>query len=313
VTGIRRSIGLIVAVCVAFAVGIALGNGPLQGAATGPDPHVLASKNSGLADVIDGLRKAAMFDKALNDAVARRLLRHRLTGRSVAVFVLPGVAGSTVPRYLSALRQAGGSPVVTATISSGFIDPGRKTYVASVAANAAKGLDDLSSGRSPDTYERIGALIGRAYTGHRGRLAFDKEASRLDGQLRGSTLVSLSGTPSRRGSLVLVLAPGAHVRDGFSTASRVISVALIHALTRTSDGVVVAAPPTAAQPGGLLAALTAAPGGSRHRATVDVSGSSAGTVAAVYALAAAASGEGGSYGVLHGRTVMPPGLAMPRR
>ena len=53
------------AVCLAFAAGVALGNGPLQGTTTVHDDVSLANANSRLSDQIDALRQDQAFSQAL--------------------------------------------------------------------------------------------------------------------------------------------------------------------------------------------------------------------------------------------------------
>ncbi|MGH3470547.1 MAG: copper transporter [Nocardioidaceae bacterium] len=310
---LRRYIGAFLVACVALAVGIALGNGPLQGQSTKNDVKTLTGRNAALGNQLNAMRRGQLLTQAIDARVAPGLMRNRLANKSVAIFVLPGVPEATVKAFHNAVTQAGGVPVITAQLSSKVADPGQKTYVSSVAANASKGLHDLGKVSAGQSYQVLGALLGRAYTGHGTSLTFDSEASHIDGQLQGSNLVSLGGTPPRRASLAILLSRGDHGTDAYTKASRIVETALVQGLAASCDGTVVVAPPTSSEPGGLIQALQVTTPSPAHLATVDVSHSAAAYVTTIYALLGAAAGTSGHYGVVAGAAALPPGLTPARR
>jgi hypothetical protein len=207
-----------------------------------------------------------------------------------------------------AVGAAGGQVNVTAFISSTLVDPAQKTYTASVASSSVKGLPDLR-GVPASPYAQIAALVSRAYLGHGTDLLLDDEAVKIDSELRGAKLLTVHGTLHRRSSLVVVLAPGSHGTNPATLASHVIELELVSALASGSDGALVAAPATGSDAGGLLAAVNDAQSLRHARlTTLNVLGTPAAQISAVYALAAAAHGTTGAFGV-DGTTVrLPPGL-----
>ena len=313
---VRRYLVFIVATCVALAVGIALGAGPLQKNGDGNDAATLKSDNASLKNRVTSLEGAGTFDEAVNKALAGGLLKDQLAGRGVTVVVLPGVAESDVSASTAVITRAGGILAAVLRLNTDLLDPGKKTYVDSVVTSSLKGADDLAALADAPTYERLGALLARAYVGTPDQDIFDAEAAKIDSELQGAKLTALEDEPIRRGHLVLVLADDEHGATSMSTAKVVIAHDIVAALTSNSKAVVVAAPPASSSAGGLIAQLMADPelaadqGHARQLSTINVLDSTAGRTAMVYALVATAAGASGHFGVDGGEAVLPLGLAV---
>lgn len=307
-TSLRRYIFAFFAVCVAFAAGVALADGPLRGASPSDQRVSLTAANARLSNQLHALRHVQSFESALGAVSQPALLHGRLTGTSVGIFVLPGVPGSTVTALSKAVAEAGGEVSVLARVSPSLVDPAKKTYVDSVATNSVRGVPALATAADLPTYSRLGALLARAYTGPRSTLAVDDVATRLDAQLRGAKLVTLAAPLQRRASAVLVLADGQHGSTEAVYAAHHIEAQLVDQLARKADGLLLAAPRSASEPGGLITDVLA--GTPLHAvATLNVLGVPSAQVAAVGALAAAVGGQPGSWG-MHGDTpAVPPGFA----
>ncbi|MBA2560084.1 MAG: copper transporter [Propionibacteriales bacterium] len=248
------------------------------------------------------------MDAALTSASESHLLRDLLSDRTVAVFVLPGVARSTVARQVAAVKRAGGLAPVVAQLPADLVDPSKKTYVDSVATSSLKGGSDLGVPQRADSYERIGAVFARAYVGTGNSTMIDTKAREIDAELQGAKLVQLADTPVRRGALVIVLAARGPTEGRYATAYRVIEGSLVSALAARSDGAVLVAP----RPTGAARITAGWPPGVRKGvplATVNIAAGAGSRLAALYALVAAANGHPGDYGVLGGRVRLPPGLS----
>lgn len=309
-TTIRRYIFAFVAVCAAFAIGIALGNGPLQGDSTTSSSASISRQNALLNQTVADLRREQTFSQAVSAAAGSSLLQGQLTNVSVAVFVLPGVPASTVAGVVKSVNLAGGEVSVLAHLSPTVVDPGKKTYVDSVANNSIKGLEDLSSAASYATYARLGALLARAYTGPSDAVAVNNESRKIDAQLQGAKLVTLSKPLQRRGSGVIVLGNGQRGSADSIFATHQIEVQLVDSLASVADGVLVAAPGGASESGGLISQVAGSSLLTHAVATLNVVDSSAGQVASAAALAAAISGEPRAYG-MRGDTVALPSTLTP--
>lgn len=308
-TGIRRYVFGLLAVCTAFAVGLALGGGPLQGHFGNSRAQQVTSGTSANT-AASALHREQQLSAAITAEASHRLLAGRLAGRTVTLVVLSGVARSTVSGLLAAVEDAGGLAPVVVRLSADLVDPTKKVYVDSVAANSARNRPDLNGASSADTYERIGAVLARAYVGHAGSATFDAEASGLDAELQGARLVTLGDAPVRRGDLVIVVLPRSGISGQYAEAVRVISQRLVTALAAAADGaVMLSSAPTADE--------TVTQGWPRRlRTEVRLSTLSGGSgqasrIAAVYALVAAAGGTPGDFGVVGDGLRLPPGLAEP--
>jgi copper transport outer membrane protein MctB len=310
VSALRRYLFGVLAICTAFAMGVALGGGPLRGHFVSVNARE-ATKPATTRSALSDARRGSLLDAALTTAATQRLVAGRLTNRSVTVVALPLVPRATVAGLVEAVRQAGGLTPVVARLSADVVNPAKKTYVDSVASSALQQSHDVPVAAGADTYERIGAVLARAYVGTGNSTTFDSEASRIDAELQGARLVTVDDAPLRRGSLVLVIAPRSDSRGQYAAASRVIQAQLVTALARRSDGAVLvssgsdrSANVTQGWPPGVRAGV--------RLATLNVSTGSASRVAAVYALAAVANGRSGDYGVSGRSARLPPGLAVPR-
>jgi hypothetical protein len=308
VSALRRHIfGLFVA-CAALAIGVALGAGPLQGAASADKGT--GADTSALRDQVASLRAGQLLDESVLRGSRGTLLGSSLAGGSVTVVVLPGVRETVVTGLTDAVDKASGQVAITARISPKLVDPAQKTYTASVAAGATKGLKDLPKAPSDQPYAQVADLITRAYVGRGTDLVFDDEAVTIDSELQGARLVAVDAQPHRRASLVVVLAPGDHGSAEVTTASHVIEAQLVSSLAAGSDAVVVATPPTGGDPGGLLDALSNDTALNHARlSTVNVVDGTAAAMSAVYALSAAAHGTTGAFGVDGSTVRLPPGLS----
>jgi Copper transport outer membrane protein, MctB len=307
VTAFRRYLFGVLAVCTAFAIGVALGGGPLRGnfvdvnASTSPSP----APGGSTAPVAD---RDLRLDAALTSAAGHRLLHNQLAHETVTVVVLPKVPHATVTGLVSTVQQAGGLPPVVVRLSGDLVDPAKKTYVDSVATSALKNLPDITTAAGADTYERIGAVLARAYVGTGSSATFDAEASSIDAQLQGSRLVRLKAAPVRRGGLLVVVAPRLASRGQYAAAGRVIQAQLVTAMAKQADGAVLLSPGsagadsvTAGWPPGLKTGVPLS--------TLNVATGPASYVSAVYALLSAAHGQPGDFGVFGTLVRLPPGLA----
>jgi hypothetical protein len=308
VSALRRYLLPVFAAFITLAIGIALGAGPLQQAEGSDDSGSLRTTNQKLLDQLAAGNDARVFDRAWSDALAPGLLTGRLTDAHITIVVLPGVSSASVDATRQAIQAAGGSTAMVVTVAAAVLDSAKKTYVSSVADSSLAGADGVTAPPEDDVYPRFGTVLARAYVSRSDDTRYDATATKIDSELQGANLVELDQAPLRRGSLVVVLASGAHGDDKVVTAN-VIAADLVTALARAGDAVVVTTPATGRSTGGLLADLA----DNRDVARLPVSTANAGTsssglVTTVYALATALDGRPGDYGVVDGEPVLPPGV-----
>ena len=309
---IRRFVFVIVAMCIALAVGIALGGGPLQGDTDDSGARLEAERDA-LREQVTQLESARVLEEALVEARAPGIVAGRLEGRGVTLLALPGTSDETVTGLKAAITQAGGAVAVRADISPDLVDPGKKTYVDSVATNSVRGEPGLAEIVTGETYDRIGALIARAYAGSGEGTVLDETATQVDSELQGAKLLDVEGEPGRRGSLVVLVGPTPADDKATLEAQQVILTAISRALVQRSDGFLLAQP-TGDDPGrSLAAALTADEdlADDTSWSVLNTTEGPAAYVTGVYALAAAVAEQGGTYGLDSETAVLPPGLPIP--
>lgn len=303
---LRRSAFVVLAVSTALAVGIALGSGPLQNRFTDASETRSGSPvRSGVAAMPHGQRLSA----AVTSGTATRLLQGRLSGRTVTVVVLPRAPAAAVTGIVAALGQAGALDPLVARLSADVVDPAKKTYVDSVALSALQHRRDIESQAGSDTYQRIGAVLARAYVGSGGDTSYDAEAQDIDAELQGAKIVRLGQPPVRRGELVVLVAPRTFGGGQYAAASRVIEAQLVAAMSAQSDGAVLVAAASHSRD----SVSAGWPPGARRGlplSTLNVVTGPATPVTAVYALLAAADGKPGDFGIIGDSVRLPPGLAV---
>jgi len=307
VTTLRRYVFPLFAVCVALAVGIALGTGPLRGsAAEGGEPGA----DEELTDQVQSLENGQAFAESVAESSSAGGRDGGRPGSAVTIVVLPGVSDSEVEEAQQAVATAGGVVAATVEVSADYLDPAKKTYVETVASTSMRTAESLSSVADSETYEQIGALVARAYVGNKKDASVDDEANKIASELTGAKLVKVAETPTRRGTLTVVLAPGSHGQGAEMDARNTIVGDLVAAVAAKGNGTVVVTPPSGTDNGGVVDALVADPATQELRlSTLNVVDGATADAAMVLALRAAALGKAGQYGVLpDGEVALPPGL-----
>lgn len=308
-TTVRRLIFPLFVTCVALAVGIALGTGPLRGSSAEGDSSA-AGDTAALADQVSALEEGQEFAEAASSTAASKWLDGSVATRGVTLVVLPGVSKSRVRAAEAAIAQTGGGTLAaTVTIDPDYVDPAKKTYVDTVADQSLQSAADLKALADAETYQQIGALVARAYVGHLDAAAFDEQASQIDSELAGAKLLDVAEAPTVRGSVTVVLAPGGQGESAAFDARNTIVGELVIALAKQGDGTVVVTPPAGAEPGGVIGSLEADPQTKDLKlSTLNVSEGIAAQAAALRALQAAINGKPGTYGIVDGEVVLPPGI-----
>ncbi|MDT0303128.1 copper transporter [Streptomonospora wellingtoniae] len=314
----------VIAVFLALTVGIALGGAllrPLTAArgAGDPEPSNEAERPRSGEDLAERLSTGG---DRLADAYAGAILHDRLAGVGVAVVEAPGTDRKLREGVVERIEQAGGSVPGRLTLADTYVEAGEAVFVRELTEQLAAdaGLPQGS------TYDRAGALLGDALLRSGGEPAeggsgsdagsdFDAAAA-LAGFAEGG-LLSVHGEPAGAADLTVVLAPDGPFAGGSGAASASASAgdgsggsaadrAMLDtaaALHRFGEAAVLVGGPDSAGPGGLVRLARAE---EAAYTTVDAAGRSAGDVAAVLAVAAAAEGRTGAYGVAEGAEAFLP-------
>lgn len=240
-TTLRRLIFPLFATCIALAVGIALGTGPLRGSSASGDGGS-SSDAAELADRVAALKAGQQFNEAAAAKSSSGWLDGTLASKQVTLVVLPGVDAERVEAMQDSIAQAGGQVAASVAIAKDYLDPAKKTYVDTVADQSLQSAEDLESLSEAETYEQIGALVARAYVGHKEDTTFDEQAIQIDSELAGAKLLKVAATPTTRGAVTVVLAPGSQGASATFDARNTIVGELVLALARQGDATVLVTP-----------------------------------------------------------------------
>ncbi len=304
----------IVSIFLALAVGIVLGSGPLKetlgNQLTDEVKALRASKaqlNSQLAAATRGNETRDSFADVLMPA----LIGGRLSGKTVAMVLLPGADAGVVKRTTTSLVRAGAKIGSTVTLTDAWSDPAkqdfRTTLIGQVAV-AAKVTTPVATELLPGTVLAKGILAARGRTGGKQDSA---TASALDGLKAGGLLAYAPSSISLASSAVVVGAPAAAPGDTTAAARAASYVDMTRALDSAAAGAVVVeqsdkADPTAAD--GLVAAVRGDADSAKTVGTVDDADLPMGQIAMVLALREQYSGGNGAYGLANDATSPVPDL-----
>ena len=307
----RYHIVSIVSVFLALAIGVALGGGPLKGEVDNTLVDQVQSdrmEKTQLQAQIAALKAGNTFNDEFAKGVAPTLIGGTLRGRVVTLVVLPTASQADVSGLTEQIGTAGGTVGATLRVGDQLIDAGSKQLVDELGSQLESQAKDLSIPPDDSPYERIGALIARAFgTTEDGGAAPDGATSGILAGLNTTKLLSVEGKVNRRGSLVLFVAgPGQGTAQEKQGAGTIVT-ALATAADAATDGVVVAGPIPSARPGGVVKAVRDDVAAARDVSTVDVLGRTAGQVVTVMALAGQAAGQTGQYGAVDAADGAMPG------
>ena len=304
------------AVLLALAVGVVLGAGPLRGGIT----EVLDSPDlAARADTLQVQRDAeaaagAALDEALAE-LAEPLTVDALAGRTVLVVRLPGAAPTQVETLTAAVTGAGAEVTATMTLTDAWTDPDQAAFRAALAAQVDPLLEEAEAVPVADTDVAIlaGALSVALVSGVEETSVPGGTVGTVLGVLSGGELAVLEPELPEPAGLVLVVAGDGVDDDAAQAWGEVLGSLAARGPVLLAGDVPPAAPSGedgTQQAGGgdpgtrplVLAVRDAvlqdptAP--SAAVSTLDHAGAAVGPAATVLALAGAAAGGGGNYGLL---------------
>ena len=308
---LRYHIASLVAVLLALAAGVALGGGPLKnlgrdttGAQLTSTRAALAAERARTAD----LQQQQAFANGFASAVAPKVVAGALSGHTVSLVLLPGADPQVVSGLQSLVSRAGGQVVSTFAVQPKTTRASNRQLVDALTSQLAAQEKGLTLPATASTYDRLGALMARlAGSTTKGGATYDATAVSILAGLDTAGLVTAEGHPQRRADLVLMVA-GAPQADADAEAAATIEETIAASMAPDVAGLVVTGPTSSANGGGVLQAIRSG-SSARQVSTVDSVDTGAGRVATVLALAQAAAGGHGAYGVVGDVTGPMPGVA----
>jgi hypothetical protein len=315
----RYHVVSIVAVFLALTVGLVIGSSYLSKVAYDGLNHqlsVLRGENQTLHGAQDQLSAQVRDRDALIAAFGPDAVAGKLSGRAVAVVLLPGVDGSSGDAMVDLLGKAGATLTGELTLKSALVDPAQAGKLAQVAAKlppAERGgaqLPTTSSSATPDKTapaaaalaDIAGAVVHRIPANPSGvgeqRITDDASSQVLNAYTAAgfADTKSLTTLPA---DMVVVLAPSAPSAGSAADTVNTLYLGFLKDLAGggRSQGAVLAGPASATVAPGLIAAAGKDSWVSKNISTVDSADQSSGRIITAFALAEESMGKTGHYGL----------------
>jgi len=307
----------IVSIFLALAVGIVLGAGPLQqdiGARLTEQIKTLRAEKTQLRTDLDTARRNAAARDTFSSAVAPAVLKGRLTGKTVALVVAPGVDADLVKNATASLIAAGAKVGSTVTLNDVWADPSKITLRNTVASPFATLATAPAAAGSPDqlavTVLTHAILAG---TDHSTERITASASAALNGLAAGDLI---SVTPDHvvpSSSVVFLSGPVKGSTQQDTDARLAAYVQLVRSLDAAGSGVVVAAKSNSTDPtksADLVAAARKNSDAVKVISTVDDADLPMGLNTLVMALEQQYTGGAGQYGLAGDAKAIVPDLTV---
>lgn len=304
----RYHVVSIVAVFLALTVGLVIGSSFLSKVAYDELNNQLAllrGQNQSLHGTQNQLTAQVHDRDSLIAALGPDAVKDKLTGRAVAVVVLPGADKSIGEATAELLGQAGATVTGEVTVKASLVDPAQVGKVASVSSSVAARLDLTRTGvqTTPPVgalTDIAGALVRRSLPDSGGGATHaspvdDSDAALVLTAYSDGGYLDLKSTSMPGADLVVVVAPA----PGEETAADVDNgyyLGFLKALDG-DQGTVLEGPTSAAAAPGLLNAALKDGWTTKNVSTVDSADLASGRIATVFALAEELTGKTGHYGL----------------
>ena len=278
----------IVSIFLALAVGIVLGAGPLQGdigTRLTEQITALRAEKTQLRNNLDTVNRDAAARDTFFSAVAPAVMKGRLTGKTVALVVEPGVDADLVTSATTALTQAGAKVGSTVTLTDAWADPSKSALRNTVASPYATLTTAPLGAGSPD--QLAATVLAQAI-------------------LAGTAKSTVRLTPEASAA-----AKGSNQQD--TDARLAAYVQLVRSLDAGGSGVVVAAKSNttdATKSADLVAAVRKNSGALKTISTVDDADLPMGQGTLILALAQQYAGGAGQYGLAGDAKAILPDLTV---
>ncbi|MFF5259434.1 copper transporter [Actinomadura viridis] len=288
----------IVAIFLALALGIILGSTTLSQSVT----KGLQRQTSSLAKSNDELRRTQARLEAQREGdenfartMGPQIVADRLKGQSVVFVETPGASNDSIEQLSELAKSAGATVTGRVTMQKKFLDDNQMATVDELAGQLKPGEMAFPSGAG--TYEKAGAVLASAIVtedpASTGRE--DATSAAILSGFRQAGYVTTSGKPGQHATLAVMVAPSSlYAYEGGDADSKAL-LALAAALDGAGRGTVLGGPSTAAQEGGLIAALRDSDAG-KSVSSQDTVDTASGQVVTILALQNELSGKAGRYG-----------------
>ncbi len=295
----------IVSIFLALAVGIVLGAGPLQqqiGSTLTSEVTQLRKDKADLRSQVDAAHAAVTSRDAFIDSALPLVVSGSLTGRTVAVIVLPGVDASLADRSVQTLTAAGARIGARVGITDAWLATDTRTVAAREAA-VTRAAALLHPGRIDDghTNVTIDGVFAASLVTPNGVLPDEAAMRAALTEFVAAKLVDTDPTLAVPATAALVIAPPPTSASSDAKAAATAWVALAQALRTGGSGAVLGCDSgsgsgKSVDPVSVVGRLRDDPSARAAVSTVDNAGVGVGQVSLAYALAGQLQGVVGHFG-----------------
>jgi hypothetical protein len=288
----------IVAIFLALALGIVLGSTTLsQSVFKGLERQTasLAKSNDELRRSQDRMEAQLEGDESFARSVGPQLVAERLNGQSLVFVDTPGASNDSVEQLSALAKSAGASVTGRVTIQKKFLDDDQTGTVDELAGQLKPA--SMAFPQSAGAYEKAAAVLASALVTRDAAATGREDASgaSIMAGFRQAGYVTSSGKPGQHATLAVMIAPSSlYAYEGGDVDNRAL-LSLAAALDGTGRGAVVGGPSTAAQKGGLIAALRDSDT-AKSVSSQDTVDTASGQVVTILALQNELGGRSGRYG-----------------
>lgn len=294
----RYHVVSLVAVLFALGVGVLLGGNVLSSgtsAAASVQVVDLQAETALLRERVEGMESTLAFADAFGQQTQDAQVADALTGRSAVVVALPGAEAATVAATRETLVAAGSTVTGTLTVEPAWTDAASDSVLDSLAAQL---VTDGATLPDTDGYDRGALVLAASLVEPEGSEQADTIVETTPSAYAESGLVSLP-EPIGQPAQLAVLVAGTGVEDDGEAGRRLDALtSLAAAFDAQGAGAVLAGPPEAAGPLGVIDAVRADTELSGATSTVDMAHVSSGRTVIALALAEQAAGGVGHYGAV---------------
>ncbi len=300
----RYHIVSIVAIFLAFALGIAVGTAALNGAVTDnlrDQVNSLRDQRDSLRTDVSALEKKVADQDGFATLYGDNVITGALAGKTVAIVQAPGASAEAVDGVVAQVAAAGGRVTGQIEVTADYVDPSREADIRALATGPAHPVG-LQLPATDDAGALGGSLLAYVLVG-------TPTAGDISQVLAGFAtlqMVRVKGDTVTPADLAIVVTGGVD-EDADAAADKAQKIAaLASALDSQGDGVVVAGDSASAGQGGVIHASRDDAAASRDVSTVDDADTAIGRLTVILALAEQDNDRAGQYGTAAGAAAIAP-------
>jgi hypothetical protein len=304
VISFRYHIVSIVAIFLAFALGIAVGTAALNGAVTDnlrDQVNSLRDQRDSLRTDVSALEKKVADQDGFATLYGDNVITGALAGKTVAIVQAPGASAEAVDGVVAQVAAAGGRVTGQIEVTADYVDPSREADIRALATGPAHPVG-LQLPATDDAGALGGSLLAYVLVG-------TPTAGDISQVLAGFAtlqMVRVKGDTVTPADLAIVVTGGVD-EDADAAADKAQKIAaLASALDSQGDGVVVAGDSASAGQGGVIQAIRDDAAASRDVSTVDDADTAIGRLTVILALAEQDNDRAGQYGTAAGADAIAP-------